>query len=329
MFLPRPLAERVDGIRTRFDPETARHIRPHITVVHDAGEALLGGLRSQLEFVASTRPPLSLRLTTARCWGAPEAGIYLAIEDGQGAIGAIRRALGVIDAPEFEYVPHVTLTHARTVSAPQAREAWDAIRGWTVDETVSIDRLAIVELDGSEWRTRATVAMGRVLEDPATPLRVTDRVAARVLLVDDDGALLLLRGCDPARPEAGTWWFTPGGGLDDGETVEAAARRELREETGFAVADLGPVVFRRTAHFDFEGVRYRQAEHFFCARSRRFAIDDSGWSDVERRSVLEHRWWTHAELVATSETLHPGELAQILDDVLARGPDSGGDRASG
>ncbi len=159
MFLPDPVAERIDEIRARFDPETARHIRPHITVVHDAGSAKLGGLRSQLELVASARPPVSLRLTGARCWGAPEAGIYLATEDGQGAIEAIRRALGVIDAPGFEYVPHVTLTHPRTVSAPRARAAWDAIRGWTVDEIVNIDRLAIIELDGSEWRTRATVTM--------------------------------------------------------------------------------------------------------------------------------------------------------------------------
>jgi len=158
-----------------------------------------------------------------------------------------------------------------------------------------------------------------VVEDPSIPAPRSERVAARVLLVDDDGALLLLRCCDPARPEAGTWWFTPGGGLDDGESVEAAARRELREETGFAVGDLGPVVFRRTALFDFEGVSYRQEEHFFCARSSRFAIDDAGWSEVERRSVLDHRWWTHAELVATSEPLHPPELARILADVLTRG----------
>ena len=46
-----------------------------------------------------------------------------------------------------------------------------------------------------------------------------DRVAARVLVVDRDGAVLLLRGGDPHRPEAGTWWFTPGGGVDDGESV--------------------------------------------------------------------------------------------------------------
>ncbi len=147
---------------------------------------------------------------------------------------------------------------------------------------------------------------------------VKDRAAARVLLIDDSGALLLLQGCDPQRPAAGTWWMTPGGGVDPGETSEAAARREVREETGLEVGDLGPVVFRRIAEFEFEGVRYRQHEEMFSVRCRRFTLDDRGWSEVERRSVLEHRWWTLAGLVATDETLHPAELPQILRALLSR-----------
>jgi 8-oxo-dGTP pyrophosphatase MutT (NUDIX family) len=42
------------------------------------------------------------------------------------------------------------------------------------------------------------------------------RRAARVILIDERGRVLLLRGSDPGRPEAGTWWFTPGGGVEPG-----------------------------------------------------------------------------------------------------------------
>lgn len=41
---------------------------------------------------------------------------------------------------------------------------------------------------------------------------------ARIILVDDSGQILLFRGGDPARPRAGTWWFTPGGAVEPGET---------------------------------------------------------------------------------------------------------------
>lgn len=145
----------------------------------------------------------------------------------------------------------------------------------------------------------------------------TDRTAARVFLVDADGAVLLLRASDPARPEAGSWWFTPGGGLDAGETAETAARREVWEETGLEVGELGDVVFRRVARFEFEGVHYRQTEQFFCVRCDRFVVDDGGWTEEERRMMLEHRWWTHAEIVATDDTIYPAELADILATLTA------------
>src|SRR6185437_13789046 len=95
-------------------------------------------------------------------------------------------------------------------------------------------------------------------DDGAEP---TPRRAGRVLVIDPADRVLLLQGFDPAVPER-RFWFTIGGGADPGESLAQAAARELREESGI-VADataLGAPVWRRTAHFSFDGQPYRQEE---------------------------------------------------------------------
>jgi 8-oxo-dGTP pyrophosphatase MutT (NUDIX family) len=157
---------------------------------------------------------------------------------------------------------------------------------------------------------------------PATVGAMIERRAARVLLVAD-GSVLLIKGFDPARPEAGTWWITPGGGVDADESLEAAATREVLEETGLRLppAKLGDVVATRVAEFEFEQQWFRQTESFFAVRLPRFPVSAAGWDDLERRSLLDHRWWTVDELEATDETVYPRELARVVaavcDDRIA------------
>jgi len=144
-----------------------------------------------------------------------------------------------------------------------------------------------------------------------------ERQAARVVLVAG-GRVLLQHGFDPARPEDGTWWITPGGGLNDGESIEAAAVREVHEETGLGLtpAQLGPVIATRVVHFEFEHRRFRQHESYFTVQVDQFTPEHQGWDEVEQRALLDHRWWSVDELRTTDETFYPRLLPDLVQAVL-------------
>ncbi|MGN6445805.1 NUDIX hydrolase [Amnibacterium sp.] len=149
-----------------------------------------------------------------------------------------------------------------------------------------------------------------------TPPRPVVRNAARLLLIDPGGRVLLVQGGDPADPAAGSWWFTPGGGMEPGETAEEAASREALEETGHRVAVLHGPVARRSSVFPFDGRLIEQREQFFVARVPAFAPSRDGWTELERRALLGLRWWTLEELRATAETVFPPNLADLLAEHL-------------
>ncbi|MFJ3297824.1 NUDIX hydrolase [Streptomyces bacillaris] len=145
------------------------------------------------------------------------------------------------------------------------------------------------------------------------------RRVSRVVLLDPDDRILLLHGHEPADPDD-DWWFTPGGGLEGDETHEEAARRELAEETGITDIELGPVLWKRTCSFPFDGRRWDQDEWYFLARTAQTATAPQGLTELELRSIAGLRWWTSAELLSARETVYPTRLAELLRTLLDEGP---------
>lgn len=140
------------------------------------------------------------------------------------------------------------------------------------------------------------------------------RPAARLLVLDEAGRLLLFRFIVPDRPP---FWATAGGAVDPGESFEAAARRELLEETGFDLAPGPCVAIRHVSFKNFNSVLVDAEERFFAVRVSKSEIDEAGQTEEERRHIAGHRWWTPEELATQGEVYFPIDLLDIWRGVLA------------
>ncbi len=138
------------------------------------------------------------------------------------------------------------------------------------------------------------------------------REVARVVLLDANGSVLLVRYEDgrPGRPTS--YWATPGGAVERGESHREAAARELREETGLE-ADIGAELWHKSFDVDFGHGPVRQVERYFLVR---LDTVTPAVANSSAEAIKDHRWWSLADLGGTRDVVFPDDLAAALARIV-------------
>jgi len=134
------------------------------------------------------------------------------------------------------------------------------------------------------------------------------RLGARVLLLDPCDRVLLIYARDPDDPTH-HWWELPGGGIDADEPAHEAARRELAEETGVVLDQLGPCLWVRETRFWYRGRDHhrREAAYPGCTRQTapRLRLKRLKRTANEKQGMLGYKWWTQSGLACCPDKLLP------------------------
>ncbi|TWP51825.1 NUDIX domain-containing protein [Lentzea tibetensis] len=231
----------------------------------------------------------------------------------ESAENDLSRALGAVDRSSLPPALAAELADAEQRVVLARRVHNDAVRDTLVQRRRRVVRW--LKLSGTAPQP-SYFEIAEPVEEVAAAA-ITPRPSARIVLTDASGRVLLFQGHDPARPQE-LFWFTVGGGVEQGESLPDAALREAFEETGLSLSPdqlVGPV-WRRRAVFSFDGETFDAEEWFFHAAVDAHEVDTSGFNAVELATVKQYRWWSAADLSSTEDTIYPRQLAEFLPSLV-------------
>jgi 8-oxo-dGTP diphosphatase len=151
------------------------------------------------------------------------------------------------------------------------------------------------------------------------------RNSSRLIVLDQNNKILLFRFKQKHEvPACNSFWATPGGEIEYGETAQQAAQREIYEEVGLSV-DIstlgGPVWHNEFVFRTFDDEEVYAYESFFVVRiANNNQMSCANWTQLEREIILEYKWWSTEQLQMNiaKEVIYPENLVGLLKQVMGK-----------
>lgn len=154
-------------------------------------------------------------------------------------------------------------------------------------------------------------------------MNLSIRNSVKILLLNNN-EILLMCADDPTTRSIygkyyGKFWFPIGGEIEDGETVEQAAIREIYEETGIEKKDIELKSIVWFGEFDLilSGVKTRIKEKFIVAKTKNNNVFLNHLDEWEKKVVKEIRWFSIDKIKNSKEVIFPVLLYKYLPDIIS------------
>lgn len=275
--------------------------------VEDAGQAL-PDLEGAFDVVVSNPPYIPVGMVPLDPEVAehdPSIALYGGSEDGlRFPLRIAERAARLLRAGGYLVMEHADVQGESLPAALLDRRGFDSAHDR--DDAAGKPRMTVARREGGD-RFEAPI-------DPSERPR-RRRATVRLVVVDEDGDVLLYEDSDQGMRPPFTWWSTPGGGIEPGEDERTAAARELFEETGARAEPesfVGPLAQRTVLHGYSDQV-VEQHDTFYGLRVSHFEAAPAALTPEEQLTMQQWRWWPLEDLRATSEMVWPADIPRLVE----------------